>query len=97
MVTREINVLALVKGDERYVFIYDDDNRVEMLRQLGRFAANPELSFTWYDAAVMSQRVRQSYEERSKETPKYELRSRFSLRPDLFERLKDSLPFDETG
>jgi len=24
----------------------------------GRFACNPELSFTWYDAAVLSQRVR---------------------------------------
>jgi hypothetical protein len=28
------------------------------LRVLGRFASNPELSFTWYDAAVLSQKVR---------------------------------------
>ena len=56
--TTEINVLALVKGTERYIFLFDDENRVETLRQLGRFAANPELSFTWYDAAVMSQKVR---------------------------------------
>ena len=28
------------------------------LRTLGRFASNPELSFTWYDAAVLSQKVR---------------------------------------
>ncbi|QGJ69403.1 Hypothetical protein PBC10988_10850 [Planctomycetales bacterium 10988] len=56
---QEINVLALVKGEERYVFLYDDSNRAETLRQLGRFAANPELSFTWYDAAVLSQKVRQ--------------------------------------
>jgi hypothetical protein len=27
---------------------------------LGRFASNPELSFTWYDAAVLSQKVRNS-------------------------------------
>ena len=58
--TTEINVLALVKGTERYIFLFDDENRVETLRQLGRFAANPELSFTWYDAAVMSQKVRQT-------------------------------------
>ena len=58
--TTEINVLALVKGNERYVFLFDDDNRVEMLRQFGRFAANPDLSFTWYDAAVMSQKIRQT-------------------------------------
>ena len=56
----EINVLALVKGDERYVFLFTDDNRTEALRQLGRYAANPELSFTWYDAAVMSQKIRQT-------------------------------------
>ena len=56
----EVNVLALVKGDERYVFIFDDDNRTETLRQIGRYAANPDLSFTWYDAAVMSQKIRQT-------------------------------------
>ncbi len=55
---QEINVLALMKGDERYVFLYSDDNRVETLRTLGRYAANPELSFTWYDAAVMSKKIR---------------------------------------
>jgi hypothetical protein len=58
-VTQDINVLALVKGSERYVFLYDDDSRAETLRTLGRFASNPELSFTWYDAAVLSQKIRQ--------------------------------------
>lgn len=56
---QDINVLALVKGVERYVFLYDDDSRAEALRVLGRFASNPELSFTWYDAAVLSQKIRQ--------------------------------------
>ncbi len=55
----DINVLALVKGSERYVFLYDDSSRAETLRILGRFASNPELSFTWYDAAVLSQKIRQ--------------------------------------
>jgi hypothetical protein len=55
---REINVLALVKGQERYVFLYDDASRAETLRVLGRYASNPELSFTWYDAAVLSQKIR---------------------------------------
>ena len=54
----EVNVLAMVKGEERYVFLYDDANRVETLRTLGRFAADSELSFTWYDAAVMSKKIR---------------------------------------
>ena len=50
---QDINVLALVKGAERYVFLYDDSSRAETLRVLGRYASNPELSFTWYDAAVL--------------------------------------------
>jgi hypothetical protein len=56
----EINVLAIVKGEERYIFLFDDDNRKETLRQLGRYAMNPDLSFTWFDAAVVSQKIRQT-------------------------------------
>ena len=55
---REINVLALVKGEERFIFLFDDKNRDETLRQLARFAANPELDFTWYDAAMLSRKIR---------------------------------------
>ncbi|WP_246117895.1 hypothetical protein [Adhaeretor mobilis] len=57
-VSDDINVLALVKGKERYVFLYDDSQRAKTLRTLGRFASNPELSFSWYDAAVLSQKLR---------------------------------------
>lgn len=56
----DINVLALVKGKERYVFLFDDTQRAEALRTLGRYASNSELSFSWYDAAVLSQKVRQA-------------------------------------
>ncbi|MBA61957.1 MAG: hypothetical protein CMJ76_06270 [Planctomycetaceae bacterium] len=56
--TNNINLLALVKGEEKYIFLFNDQNRKKTLRQLGRFASDPELSFTWYDAAVMSQNVR---------------------------------------
>ena len=55
----DVNCVAIVKGDERYVFLFTDDNMTETLRQLGRFASNPELSFTWYDAAILSQKIRQ--------------------------------------
>jgi hypothetical protein len=37
-VSQDINVLALVKGSERYVFLYDDASRAETLRVLGRYA-----------------------------------------------------------
>ena len=56
--SKHINVLALVKGDEKYIFLFNEKNRKKTLRQLGRFASNQDLSFTWYDAAVMSQKVR---------------------------------------
>jgi len=58
MASRDINVIALVKGGERYVFLYDDDSRDETLRTLARYAANPDLSFSWYDAAVLGHKVR---------------------------------------
>ena len=53
-----VNVLALVKDSERYVFLYDDDSYASLLETLGHYAADEDLSFTWYDAAVLSQRVR---------------------------------------
>lgn len=53
-----INVLALLKGEERYVFLYDDRSVDQVLQTLGKYAADPELSFSWYDAAVLSQRIR---------------------------------------
>lgn len=65
---QDINILALVKGVERYVFLYDDSSRAECLRVLGRYASNPELSFTWYDAAVLSQKIRQESRKQSLET-----------------------------
>lgn len=55
----DVNVLALVKGKERYIFLYEDSQQADVLRALGRAAANPELSFSWYDAAVLSKKVRQ--------------------------------------
>ncbi len=58
-VSKDVNVLALVKGEERFIFLYTDNNKSETLRTLGRFASDPEINFSWYDAAVLSQRLRQ--------------------------------------
>ena len=57
---KDINILALAKGEERYIFLYNDETRNETLRMLGRYASNSELSFSWYDAAVMSQKIRKN-------------------------------------
>jgi len=65
---REVNVLALVKDQERYVFLYDEQSIETLFEQLGNCAADPELSFTWYDAAVLSQRVRRLREQVEEES-----------------------------
>ena len=46
---------------ERYVFIWidgDEDSRRQMLRTAGRWASDSRLSFTWADAAKLSNIVR---------------------------------------
>ena len=63
----DISIVAIVKGEERYVFMFDDDTRAETLRTLGRYASNPELSFSWYDAAVLSQKIRQTQKSGNKQ------------------------------
>ena len=77
--TTDINVLALVKGEERYIFLFDDERRSEALRTLGRFASNPELSFSWYDAAVLSQRIRHVEQQAADEAPLLSAHPRFEM------------------
>src|SRR5580704_16575392 len=67
-VERGMNVLALVKGTERYVFLYDDECHRALLQTMGRFASDADLSFTWYDAAVLSQKVRRLRDEQRTHT-----------------------------
>ena len=57
-VSQDINVVALVKGEERYIFLFNDSQKSETLRTFGRYASDSKLSFSWYDAAVLSQKVR---------------------------------------
>ena len=58
---KDLFVVAMVKQatNERYVFLYDDESRGDVLRQFGKFAADPELSFSWHDAAIMATKIRQ--------------------------------------
>jgi len=53
------NVLALIKGPERYVFVYDDDSRECLLEAFQAIASDPELSFSWHDAAVLTDKARE--------------------------------------
>jgi hypothetical protein len=54
----EVNVLALVKGRERYVYVYDDGGHDALLGAIRDHAADPGLSLSWFDAAVLTRRAR---------------------------------------
>lgn len=43
-----------------YVFVWDGrpDSLRELLRAFGRFASDPDLDFTWHDAAILTRGVR---------------------------------------
>jgi hypothetical protein len=58
-VRREFNVLALIKGNERYVFVYDDSSRQTLIDTFRDLAADPESAFSWFDAAVLTDRARE--------------------------------------
>jgi hypothetical protein len=55
--------LALIKGAERYVFIYDDDSWEPLIDAFRDQAADPELSLSWFDAAVLTDKARAQAKE----------------------------------
>ncbi len=50
----EVNIMVLIKGSHRYVYMYEDSQVKEILRKLGSQAARTDLSLTWKDAATMA-------------------------------------------
>jgi hypothetical protein len=55
----DLNVLALFKGPERFIFVYDDDSREELLDAIRDAAADPAATINWFDAAVLTERAKQ--------------------------------------
>ena len=55
----EFNVLALIKGQERFVFVYDDASRSHLIDTIRDLAADPALSLTWFDALVLTKKARE--------------------------------------
>jgi hypothetical protein len=66
-VTRELNVLALIKGGERYIFVYDDESRDALINDIRDKAADPAAPLNWFDAAVLTERVRNHAESPQEE------------------------------
>lgn len=63
-IENSFNLLALAKEKgavrEFFIFKYTDEKKAEVIRCLSGYAQNDELdSFTWFDAAVLSMKVRQ--------------------------------------
>lgn len=68
----ELNVLALVKGTERYIFVYDDASRTQLIDSLRDQAADPHLALTWFDAQVLTRKAReQEQTARASTTPSH--------------------------
>ncbi len=55
---QELNVLALIKGEERFIFVYDDDSKDSLIGDFRDKAADPAVALNWFDAAVLTERVR---------------------------------------
>lgn len=53
-----VTIVAIAKGRQRYLFVCDRAGREHVLRTAGKWAADPELSFSWYDAAIVSHKIR---------------------------------------
>lgn len=59
--SKTMNVMALVREcGERYIFLFDDTegSHSAIFNQLGKFAADPELSFSWHEAAILAQKAK---------------------------------------
>lgn len=55
----DINVLVYARGEEKYIWLYRDDQLPDVQRSLGRLACNHDLPFTWRDAARVAAHVRE--------------------------------------
>ena len=66
---RELNVLALVKGSERYVYVYDDESREHLIDVFRDQAADPHLSLSWLDVTVLTSKAREQTKTAADEPP----------------------------
>lgn len=57
--SNEVNVLALIKGAEHYIFVYDDESRAQLIDTIRGQAADPGLSLSWFDAMVLTTKARE--------------------------------------
>lgn len=59
IVNDDFQLLILRKETDTYVFRVDEASRSAALGVLAKFAADPQLNFSWHDAAVLSKKLDQ--------------------------------------
>ena len=58
--SEDIHIACVVRGVDKYTILYRNDTKNDALRVLGRWASDPALTFTWYDAAMLSKVIREA-------------------------------------
>ena len=53
-----VEVIACIRGPEVYAFLFTAPQRSQAIHAISDAALNPELSFSWFDADVLIQRIR---------------------------------------
>ena len=53
----DINVLALTKGKEKYIYLYEDSEADIIVQVIEEQARNPDLSLGWEEATVLCMKI----------------------------------------
>lgn len=53
------NMLALVRDEHRFVFLFADKDVERLKQELGNMASDPESPFTWHDATQILNKVKE--------------------------------------
>lgn len=61
----DVNIIALSRGRERYVWLYDDAHAPDAIATAHRFARDPSLSFSADDCRVICERILREKSQRS--------------------------------
>jgi hypothetical protein len=68
-VRQELNVLALIKGEERYVYVYDEESREKLINLFRDQAADPRLALSWLDVPLLCNKAREQARAAADEPP----------------------------
>jgi hypothetical protein len=62
MHNKDFHVLALVKGEHQFVYIFDEMGWDDLVETLCQQAEDPDIEFSWFDAALLSHRAKTQIE-----------------------------------